>query len=205
MEAAFVQQHPEVTLCVPELLQQARTQVCDTEKISFWFSEFLITHDLKDKACSIWNANGSGFSLCPKFVKVLSPVDCRAMYRITSNSKEQITILCAVSAAGNVIPPTHIFPGERFRGYNPMQNWTEGAYFGRFPKGWISTELFYGWLANHFCHHVCERPVVLLVDGHTCHIDIEVSKLCMLRYTFTAYHHTHNIWYNNWMWKFSSH
>jgi len=177
----FLKRHPEVTLRVPELLQQARAQACNAEKISLWFSDFdqfLITHDLKDKACSIWNADESGFSLCPKSGKVVAPVGCRAVYGIASNSKEQITTLCAISAAGNVIPPMHIFPGERFRGYNPMQNCTEGAYFGRSPKGWISTELFYGWLANHFSRHVSERPVVLLVDGHTCHIDIEVSKLC---------------------------
>ena len=177
----FVQRHPEVILRVPELLQQARAQAFNAEKISFWFSDFdqfLITPDLKDKAGSIWNADESGFSLCPKSGKVLAHVGCRAVYRITSNSKEQIITLCAIGAAGNVIPPMHVFPGERFSGYNPMQNCTESAYFGRSPKGWISTELFYGWLANHFCHHVCERPVVLLVDGHTCHIDIEVSKLC---------------------------
>jgi len=90
-----------------------------------WFTDFdlfLITHDLKDKACGIWNADESEFSLCPKSGKVVAPAGCRAVYGITSNTKEQITTLCAISAAGNVMPPMHVFPGERFRGYNPMQN-----------------------------------------------------------------------------------
>jgi len=52
------------------------------------------------------------------------------------------------------------------------------AYFGRSPNGWISTELFYGWLANHFAKKVTVRPVVLLVDGHRSHIDLQVSKFC---------------------------
>ena len=41
------------------------------------------------------------------------------------------------------------------------------------------TELFYGWVVSHFVSHISpERPVVLLVDGHTTHIDVEVSKIC---------------------------
>ena len=54
-----------------------------------------------------------------------------------------------------------------------------GAFFGKSEKGWITTELFYGWLANHFVAHIPpSRPVVLLVDGHSTHIDIEISKFC---------------------------
>ena len=42
----------------------------------------------------------------------------------------------------------------------------------------VSTELFYGWIANHFSKLVTQRPVVLIVDGHSTHIDLEISKLC---------------------------
>ena len=84
---------------------------------------------------------------------------------MTGNSKEQITTLCAGSAAGEVIPPMYIFPGQRF-GYNPLDGAVPGAYFGKSVSGWVDTELFYGWLANHFTHKVITRPVVLLVDGH---------------------------------------
>jgi len=71
------------------------------------------------------------------------------VYSITGNSKEQITTFCAANAAGDTLPPMHIFPGERFK-TNPMSRCVDGVYFGRTPNGWISTELFYGWIANHF-------------------------------------------------------
>ena len=45
-------------------------------------------------------------------------------------------------------------------------------------RGWISTELFYGWIANHFAKRVTIRPVVLLVDGHSSHIDVHTSIFC---------------------------
>ena len=84
----------------------------------------------------------------------------------------------AANAAGSVIPPMHIFPGKQFS-YNPLEGAVAGSYTGRSETGWMLTELFYGWLANHFVSHIPpERPVVLLVDGHTTHIDLEISKFC---------------------------
>ena len=89
------------------------------------------------------------------------------MLQVTAKSKLQP--FCAVSAAGDVIPPMHIFAGERFK-CNPMNNCIDNAYFGRSANGWISIELFFGWLANHFAKKVLIRPVLLLVDGHSSHI-----------------------------------
>ena len=57
-----------------------------------------------------------------------------------------------------------------------------GAYFRKSDNGQMVTELFYGWVANHFISHIPhERPVVhvvLLVGGHPTHIDVELSKIC---------------------------
>jgi hypothetical protein len=108
--------------------------------------------------------------------KVIAMQNSRCVYGVTGDSKEQITTLCAVSAAGYVIPPMHIFAGERFK-YNPMNNCVDNAYFGRSVSGWISTELFFGWIANHFAKKVLVRPVLLLVDGHSSHIDLPIRRM----------------------------
>ena len=43
----------------------------------------------------------------------------------------------------------------------------------------MTTQFFYGWLTNHFIKQIPpEHPVLLLVNGHSTHIDVEVSKLC---------------------------
>ena len=100
------------------------------------------------------------------------------VYSVSSDQKTQITTLVAANAAGSVIPPMHIFPGSRFR-YNPLDGCVDGAYFGKSESGWMVTELFYGWVANHFTAHIPpERPVLFLVDGYTSHIDVETSKFC---------------------------
>ena len=176
----FKKRHPTLSLRTPEHLQLCRVQSCTPEVIKAWFHEydqFLLTHNLKDCPMNTWNADESGFALCPKSGKVLALKSSRGIYGVTGNTKENITTLCAASASGNVIPPMHIFSGERFKS-NPLEGAVAGAYCGRSPNGWMSTELFYGWIANHFSVHVPERPILLLVDGHSTHIDVEVSKLC---------------------------
>jgi hypothetical protein len=100
------------------------------------------------------------------------------MYMVTGNNKSQITVLCCVSAAGAAIPPMQIFPGERFS-YNPLENGVPGSYFGKSGNGWMTQELFNGWLTNHFVRSIPPtRPVVLLVDGHSSHINLETSLFC---------------------------
>ena len=176
----FVKRHPMLSLRKPEQLQLSRARCCTPENIQHWiveFEQFLVTHDLKDRPAQIWNADEAGFPLCPSTGKVIAMRNSRCVYGVTGDSKEQITTLCAVSAAGYVIPPMNIFAGERFK-YNPMNNCVDNAYFGRSVSGWISTELFFGWIANHFAKKVLVRPVLLLVDGHSSHIDLHISKFC---------------------------
>ena len=176
----FRKRHPEITLCTPEKLQLARAKCCTPEILGAWFKEFgefLEAQSLLNKAECIWNADEASFPLCAMSGKVISIRNLKNVYAITADTKEQITALCAISAAGDALPPMHIFPGTRFK-YNPMLNCVDGACFGHSPTGWISTELFYGWIANHFAKRVSVRPVVLLVDGHSSHIDIHTSKFC---------------------------
>ena len=125
----FKKRNPTVTLRTPEKLQLARAKCCTPEILTIWYNEFeafLKEHGLLDKAHCIWNADEAGFPLCSTSGKVLSVRGCKNVYSITADTKEQITILCAISASGEVIPPMHIFPGMRFK-YNPMVNSVDGA------------------------------------------------------------------------------
>ena len=59
------------------------------------------------------------------------------------------------------IPPMHIYPGKRASLSNILEGCVDGAYYGRSNKGWMTTELFYGVLANHFAKQIPpERPVL---------------------------------------------
>uniref|UniRef100_A0A1X7UEV0 HTH CENPB-type domain-containing protein n=1 Tax=Amphimedon queenslandica TaxID=400682 RepID=A0A1X7UEV0_AMPQE len=177
---AFLRRHPEITLRTPQALEACRAKACTPKAISSWYidyEQFLLTNDLRDQPQRIWNCDESGFSLCPKSGKVLAASGTKTVYYATS-SKGQITVLACVNAVGGSIPPMHIFPGVRFS-YNPMEGCVDGSYFGKSENGWITQELFNGWLEKHFVRHIPpERPVCLLLDGHGSHIDLDTSKFC---------------------------
>lgn len=142
----FMKCHPSISLRIPEHLPLSRVHSCTSEALDKWyrnFDQFFQTHGFKDCPHLIWNADESGFQLCPKTGKILAIRNAFTVYGITHDSKELITTLCAANAAGETIPPMHIFADVRFKS-NPMEGSVENAYFGRSSNGWISTELFYG-------------------------------------------------------------
>jgi len=81
-----------------------------------------------------------------------------------------------VSASGHALPPFVIFDTK---GLNP--EWTKGEVVGTTyslsAKGWVDTELFKGWLVNHFLKYaVGGRPLLLILDGHSGHYQPELIK-----------------------------
>ena len=128
-----------------------------------------------------YNADESGFPLCLKGGKVLAMKGSSNVYQVTSSDKTQITVLACMSASGCYVPPLIVFAGQRFS-YNPLEG-CEDAVMGRSENGWMDSELFKTWLSDVFVKHLNEkvvpRPVVLFVDGHSTHLTMEVSDICL--------------------------
>ena len=61
----------------------------------------------------IYNGDECGFPLLHRSGKVMAPCGARCIYSISTPSKEQITTLACINAAGQAIPPIHVFPGQR--------------------------------------------------------------------------------------------
>ena len=161
-------------------LESYRASACTEEKLRKWyndFEQFILTHGISEDGSRIWNYDECGFPLCPKSGKILAPIGTRTVYTSCTAQKTQITLV-AINASGEILPPMHIFPGERFS-YLPLEGSVRGAYFERSHNGWINTDLFYGWITKFFSKEIrSETPIVLLLDGHTTHIDLEISKFC---------------------------
>ena len=95
----------------------------------------------------------------------------------SAGKKGQITIVACGNAIGQVILPIVIFDGKYLN-----HHWTadeiSGTKYGLSEKGWITIELFEGWLVKHFLQHaVSRRPLLLLLDGHSTHYQPEVIQL----------------------------
>jgi len=96
----------------------------------------------------------------------------------TSATKTSITSIHCICADGSALPPAVLFSGKNLKVSN-LAAYPNNYFFAATEKGWIDTSTFYSWLANHFLNNISDvRPVLLLVDGHTTHIDVHTAKLC---------------------------
>ena len=178
---------------MPEKLGHQRTYITK-EKIVQWFEEletFLRNeHGIDAKtffseanAERVFNLDESGFPLSGTNgrLKIITAKGTKNVYKIAPDTREQVTVLGCASAAGSLMKPLVIYPGVRprynFEGVDP-----DDFDVGCTLNGWISSDCFFGWLANLFLPAVREKgitfPIIIFMDGHTSHINVAVSELC---------------------------
>ena len=110
---AFMKQHPELSIRQSESLPVSRAKGCSKVELDRWFADFydfLVEHGLLNKPECKWNTDESGIPLRYATGQVLAPRGARSVYSINNNNRQQITTLVAVNAAGQWIPPMHVYP-----------------------------------------------------------------------------------------------
>lgn len=118
--------------------------------------EILEKYRLKDKPSQLHNCDESGMPL-PKIIAIKGR-------QITSGKTQ---ILSSVSAAGKTMPPMVVFTGKKFQ---------SRVEYGR--STWNSlwnVRLRLDGPAHFLKHAVSNRPILLLLDGHSSHYTL---KLC---------------------------
>ncbi|KAI5082358.1 hypothetical protein GOP47_0002101 [Adiantum capillus-veneris] len=117
----------------------------------------------------------------PKFsiqgMKVLAKKGAKAVYAITCDSREWMTVLCCVNPAGQAIPSYYIFKGSRIT-MNYIQHCEPGAAMAMQKKAWMTGELFQAWL-EHFDNAITQtmgkgNRHLLILDGHGSHVSLDV-------------------------------
>lgn len=183
----FFGRHPQLTLRSTLQLGKERA-IISPEKINKWFADFTsyIKYDVKDldilkDPSRLYNADESGFSLCANTGKVIGYKGAPVVYNFGNSSKQQITVMACASASGHFCPPMIVYPGQRFN-YEPLEGF-EDAHMGRSETGWMDTDLFCNWLSTCFIPALdtrsVKRPVVLFIDGHSTHLSLAASDICV--------------------------
>ena len=187
----FIGRHPELSARTPEHLGHMRK--CVTEQgLRNWFrnlSSFLanehniIAEDFLIEANShrIFNLDETGFPLCgTSKLKVVTEKGTKNVYNVSSESKEQITVLGCVSANGDFQKPFVLFPGVRpsfnFQNVNP-----DNYNVGNTQNGWMTSEAFFSWFSNLFFAEIRNKvqfPILVFLDGHSSHVGLAMSEFC---------------------------
>ncbi|XP_064641188.1 uncharacterized protein LOC135496014 [Lineus longissimus] len=182
---AFMARNPSLSIRTAEHLGLERA-IVTPEKILKWFREMteyfkdLDLLDIFEHPERLFNCDKSGFPLCVRTGKILAAKGVRSVYSFGNSNKSQITTMACFSAAGQYVPPLVIFPGKRMQNYL-LQGADEFCH-GISPNGWMDSEVFFEYIANHFYPVVKDMgmklPIILFVDGHASHVNLETAKFC---------------------------
>lgn len=120
----------------------------------------------------IYNWDETGVTVVPKTnSKIIAKRGRKQVGVIVSAERGQtVTVEICFSAAGNYMPPMLIFPRKKMNP-EPMVNSQAGAWGTYSDSGWITSELFLQWFKRFVIFSAAskERPVLLLLDGHSTH------------------------------------
>nr|XP_012234647.1 PREDICTED: uncharacterized protein LOC105679296 [Linepithema humile] len=131
-------------------------------------------------ASKIWNMDETGISNVQQPENIVAEKGQRRVASIvTAERGKNVTLICAMSAAGNFVPPMFIFPRQRMKD-TLSKNGPIGAIYKCSLNGWSNTELFMLWL-YHFKDYVkCTKnnPILLILDNHNSHISLNSYNYC---------------------------
>ena len=126
-----------------------------------------------------------GVTVAFKPNKVTAKLGKRNMYAHSAAERGKThTIVSCVSATGFIVPPVMIYPCKTCF----PDKLKEGAFLNTLFKSsesdWISSELFVDWFTFFFLKSIPPtRSVLLLQDGHSSHVLIEMAHengVCLL-------------------------
>ena len=183
--ANFLQRHPEISRRTTEHLSRGRREAENPEILDHWFAllnDQLLKAGVKDHPQQIYNADETGFVTDPKSDVVLARRGSRRVNQtIGGSGKEQITVNCAGSAAGKVLPPYVIY-----RGKNLYKDWTTGGppgtLYNTSANGWMESQHFLEWFKGQFLPQTAEfstLPRILIFDGHLSHLSVEIVRCAL--------------------------
>lgn len=178
----FMKRHPSLSLRQPTSTSIARAMGFNKPQVERFYKNL---SDLYDKyhlqAHKIFNMDESGFSTVPnKPPKVLSTKGKRCVNKISSAERGQnVTVVCAMSASGQFIPPAFIYKRKRMK-TELLDNAPPSAIGMISDSSFINADLFMHWL-QYFKEHAMptqEQPVLLILDNHSSHCTLAAVDFC---------------------------
>lgn len=177
----FKKRH-RLSLKKPQSLEFARKKATDPFVIQNYFDlleQTLIDLGLHDKPQQIYNIDETNFCLDPSKSKVVGQKNVPSA-RITSGpGRENITVLMGGNANGDKLPPLVVFKGKNiWEQWIPPENQIfPNMGFVSSENGWMETELFCNYFNKNFLRNcVPQRPILLIFDGHSTHLDIKLIE-----------------------------
>ena len=168
----FLLRQPHLSYRKGDPTANVRMNCLTKEVITDYFNllkDVLTENNLFESPNQIYNVDETGIALDGHAPRVIAKRGQKKVRYRTSGNRSQLTVIACVNASGQCIPPFVIFDAKRLN-----MEWRKGEVvgtaYGLSSNGWVDSELFRGWLSEHFLTHaVGARPLLLLLDGHSSH------------------------------------
>ncbi|KAB0801102.1 hypothetical protein PPYR_05456 [Photinus pyralis] len=177
----FRQRNPTISLRTPESTSAARASAFNREQIKKYFKKLAEVLDTyKFEPNDIWNVDESGFSTVPsRNSKIFATKGRKQVGILTSAERGQhFTVACCMNVIGTFVPPAIIFPRKNMK-YELMDGAPTGSVGFAQENGWMNGEVFLKWMKHFikFAKPTAEKKVLLLLDGHSSHKNLDVLLL----------------------------
>ncbi|XP_055637195.1 uncharacterized protein LOC129775934 isoform X2 [Toxorhynchites rutilus septentrionalis] len=166
---SFLQRHRTVSLRKQDSKRIKRGKTLNRESVVQFFNRLeLIYSEHAYPPSRIWNVDDTGVRTVKKLKKRMAAKDVRrhASKLISSEVGVTTTVMMAMSASGQFLPPFFIFPCEQMDDELKLGA-PSGSAFTCNISGWITLDTFSLWF-DHFLLHAnptADNPVLLVLDG----------------------------------------
>ena len=128
---------------------------------------------ITDRPECVWNIDEISLFTDPRKVKVIAPKGEKASRVQATSGREAITVMAAISANGDYLPPLIIFKGKYMQStWNPAKPYP-GTKLAISENGWMTSDIFFDWFCA-FCIENTQRPILMVFDGHSTHLTSRV-------------------------------
>ncbi|XP_026019298.1 uncharacterized protein LOC113019676 [Astatotilapia calliptera] len=127
----------------------------------------------------IFNVDETGVTTVQTPKQVVAEKGKKQVGSITSAERgELVTVVCAVNATGNAVPPMFIFPRVRYKDHF-IAGAPPGSIGTTTRSGWISEDVFVVFLEHLVQQTKCspDLPLLLIMDNHEAHISLKALDI----------------------------
>lgn len=177
--AGFMRRHPDIRCRKAQSMNCARAQKLNPVIVNDYFTKLESTLDklgMKNKPECIFNVDEKGCRLCLHHAQtVLARKGTKRVHLIANEHGENVTVTACISAAGYAIPPMIIYKGK-VKKPEYVDNLPSTSLVEMSDKGSMTAKLFCKFL-HHLNRYKPAGPILLLLDGAKCHVDITVVEV----------------------------